>query len=179
MAAPATGPAEDTAPGRKPWLLGRVLWASVAGSALVALLAGVIAGLALHTLSASKQQVISVADPAAIQALQLDAGMVNQETGVRGYALSAKESFLQPYLSGLAQQRAAEATLRSLLAAVPRGPRHLAVASRLISDWQARYAKPTIALVRASGKPVISPAIDRGKAEFDAIRAAIGALQDD
>jgi len=179
MAALATGPAEDTAPGRKPWPLGRVLWASVAGSALVALLAGAIAGLALHTLSASKQQVISVADPAAIQALQLDAGLVNQETGVRGYALSAKESFLQPYLSGLAQQRAAEATLRGLLAAVPGGRRHLTVASRLISDWQARYAKPTIALVRASGKPVISPAIDRGKAEFDAIRAAIAALQDD
>ena len=70
----------------------------------------------LHTLSASRQQVISVADPAAIQTLQLDAGMVNQETGVRGYALSAPESFLQPYTSGLAQQRDAEATLRGLLA---------------------------------------------------------------
>ena len=179
MAAPATGQAEDTTPGRRPWPLGRVIWASVAGSALVALLAGVIAGVALHTLSASRQQVVSVADPAAIQALQLDAGMVNQETGVRGYALSAKESFLQPYLSGLAQQRDAEAMLPGLLAAVPGGRRHLAVASSLISDWQARYARPTIALVRASGKPVISPAIDRGKAEFDAIRAAIAVLQDD
>ena len=33
--------------------------------------------------------------------------------------------------------------------------------------------------MRASGKPVVSPAIDRGKAEFDAIHAAIATLQDD
>jgi signal transduction histidine kinase len=179
MTAVSAPPARETAAGRRPWPLSRIIWAGVAGSALVALVAGVIAGLALHTLSASKQQVINVADPAALQALQLDAGLVNQETGVRGYALSAKESFLQPYVSGLAQQRDAEAMLRGLLAGVPGGRRHLAVASSLISDWQARYAKPTIALVRASGKPVISPAIDRGKAEFDAIRAAIAVLQDD
>ena len=62
---------------------------------------------------------------------------------------------------------------------MPGGRRDLAVADRLISDWQVRYARPTIALVRASGKPVISPAIDRGKAEFDALRAAIAVLQDD
>jgi signal transduction histidine kinase len=179
MAALIAPPLRTTAASRRSWPLGRVIWAGVAGSALVALAAGVIAGVALHTLSASKQQVINVADPASIQALRLDAGLVNQETGVRGYALSAKESFLQPYVSGLAQQRGAEAALRSLLADVPGGPRHLAAASRLISDWQARYARPTIALVRASGKPVISPAIDRGKAEFDAIRAAIAVLQDD
>jgi signal transduction histidine kinase len=179
MTALTAPPARPTAVGRGFWPLGRMIWAGVAGSVLVALVAGVIAGVALHTLSASRQQVINVADPAALQALQLDAGLVNQETGVRGYALSAKESFLQPYVSGLAQQRSAEAALRSLLVGVPGGSRDLATASRLISDWQARYARPTIALVRVSGKPVISPAIDRGKAEFDAIRAAIASLQDD
>jgi signal transduction histidine kinase len=179
MTALTAPPARPAAAGRRLWPLGRVVWAGVAGSVLVALVAGVISGLALHTLSASRQQVISVADPAALQALQLDAGLVNQETGVRGYALSAQESFLQPYLSGLAQQHDAEAALRSLLAGVPGASRDLAAASRLISDWQARYARPTIALVRASGKPVISPAIDRGKAEFDAIRTAIAGLQDD
>jgi len=45
--------------------------------------------------------------------------LVNQETGVRGFALSANESFLQPYVSGLTEQRDTEATLRGLLAACP------------------------------------------------------------
>jgi CHASE3 domain sensor protein len=60
--------------------------------------------------------------------------LVNQETGVRGFALSANESFLQPYIGGLAEQRDADATLRGLLAAVPGGRRHLAAATRLIGD---------------------------------------------
>jgi hypothetical protein len=40
----------------------------------------------VQRLSADRHQVIDVADAAEIQALQLDAGIVNQETGVRGYA---------------------------------------------------------------------------------------------
>jgi signal transduction histidine kinase len=175
MASPATPPAP--AAGRRPWPLGRMIWAGVACGALVTLIAAVVAGLALQRQSSARHQVIDVADAAEIQALQLDAGMVNQETGVRGYALSATASFLQPYVSGLAQQQHAAASLRGLVAGLPAARGQLAAVDRRIADWQRRYADTTIAAVRARGKPVISPAIDQGKAEFDAIRAAIARMQ--
>jgi signal transduction histidine kinase len=156
-----------------------MIWVGVAGTVLVAIVAGVIAGLALHRLSASRYQVTGVADPAAIQALQLDADMINQETGVRGYALSARADFLQPYASGLAGQRKAVSALRGLTGDVPGAPRDLDTVAHRISAWQARYAAPTIAQVQAAGRPVVSPAVDRGKTQFDALRASIAVLEAD
>jgi signal transduction histidine kinase len=179
MTSPAPQRAEEPSVGREPWPLGRMIWAGVAASVLVALVAAVVAGAAFHTLSAARHQVISVADPAASQTLQLYASMINQETGVRGYELSAAPNFLQPYTSGLAQQRSAQAALRSLLGDVPGASRDLATVDRRISDWRVRYATPTIAQVRASGKPVISPGVDQGKADFDALRASVSVLQGD
>src|ERR1700683_4479974 len=179
MTSPAAQQAPEPSVGREPWPLGRMIWAGVAASVLVALVAAVVAGAAFHTLSAARHQVISVADPAASQTLQLYASMINQETGVRGYELSAAPNFLQPYTSGLTQQRSAQAALRSLLGAGPAPSPALATVDRRISDWQVRYATPTIAQVRASGKPVISPGVDKGKADFDALRASISVLQGD
>jgi signal transduction histidine kinase len=177
MAGPSDAPAMDRGAGRRPWPLGRMIWTGVACGALVTLAAALVAGIALQRLSADRHQVEDVADPAVIQALELDAGVINEETGVRGYALSAAASFLQPYVSGLAEQRDAAARLRTLLTSLPAARSDLAVVNRRIAYWHTRYAGPTIAAVRTSGKPVISPAIGQGKAEFDAIRAAISAMQ--
>ena len=179
MTSPAAQQAEEPSAGREPWPLGRMIWAGVAASVLVALVAAVVAGAAFHTLSAARHQVISVADPAATETLQLYASVINQETGVRGYELSAAPNFLQPYTSGLTQQRSAQAALHRLLGDVPGASRDLATVDRRISDWQVRYATPTIAQVRASGKPVISPGVDQGKADFDALRASVSVLQGD
>jgi signal transduction histidine kinase len=179
MTSTAADQAEEPNAGHGPWPLGRMIWAGVAASVLVALVAAVVAGTAFHTLSAARHQVISVADPAQTQTLGLYAGMLNQETGVRGYELSAAPSFLQPYTSGLTQQRSAQAALRSLLGDVPGASHDLAAANSRISDWQEQYARPTIAQVRASGKPVITGGVDKGKADFDALRASISVLQAD
>jgi signal transduction histidine kinase len=62
---------------------------------------------------------------------------------------------------------------------VPGASRDLTTVDRRISDWQVRYATPTIAQVRGSGKPVISPGVDQGKADFDALRASVSVLQGD
>jgi signal transduction histidine kinase len=179
MTSPAAQQAEEPNVGREPWPLGRMIWAGVATAVLVAVVAAVVAGAAFRTLSVARNQVIDAADPAATQTLQLYAAMLNQETGVRGYELSAAPSFLEPYTSGLAQQRSAQAALRSLLGDVPGTSRDLATVDRSISAWQVRYARPTIAQVRASGKPVITRGVDKGKADFDALRASISVLQGD
>jgi len=45
--------------------------------------------------------------------------------------------------------------------------------------WRARYAEPTIKQVRAPGQPVTGATTNQGKAEFDALRAALNGLQAD
>ena len=57
----------------------------------------VIGALALTDLTSARSRVVQTLDPAAFQASQLYVPRCsNQETGVRGYALSAQRSFLEP-----------------------------------------------------------------------------------
>ncbi len=101
---PAPGPV--TGPARR-WPLSRIV-----GVAVLALLAfsvaAVVAGaIALLSLRDARDRVVNVIDPAAAQAQLLDNALVNQETGVRGYALSAQQSFLDPYTTGRTAEQAA------------------------------------------------------------------------
>src|SRR5215471_13772849 len=75
------------------------------GSPLPRRLARVIGGAALDDLSSARDRVVGTLDPAAFHASQLEVALLNQETGVRGYALSAQPSFLWPYNNGQAEQQ--------------------------------------------------------------------------
>jgi signal transduction histidine kinase len=162
------------------WPLGRIIGVAVL-ALLVFSVAAVVAGaLALISLRDARSQVVDVIDPAALQAQQLDNALVNQETGVRGYALSAQQSFLAPYTDGMTEERTALDSLTQLASKLPAGTsadiHSVAVQAR---DWRAKYAEPTISQVSRTGKPVVSPDIITGKAEFDALRAKVAALQAD
>jgi len=154
-----------------PWPLSRVLGVIVLAMSLFSVAAMVTGGLALAHVNDERQRVETVIDPAALAAQQLYSALLNQETGVRGYALSGEPSFLAPYTQGLQAQQAAAGQLRPLLP-------QLSAASAVTlertltqaSDWRTRYANPSIQEVQAAGKPVVSPAILAGKAEFDALR---------
>ena len=162
------------------WPLGRIIGVAVL-ALLVFSVAAVVAGaLALISLRDARAQVVDVIDPAALQAQQLDNALINQETGVRGYALSAQQSFLAPYTDGMTEERTALDSLTQLASKLPAGTsadiHSVAVQAR---DWRARYAEPTISQVSRTGKPVVSPDIITGKAGFDALRAKVVALQAD
>ncbi len=149
----------------------------MAGTAVFAVLAVVIAGVALMTATHARSRVTSELDPASFQALRLEAALVNQETGVRGYALSANAGFLAPYTSGLAAETSAVRTLRARLTADPAASAELAQVVRQAQNWRSDYALPIIDQVRATGKPVIGPQAGRGKAAFDSLRRSVTALQ--
>ncbi|MET8413503.1 CHASE3 domain-containing protein, partial [Streptomyces sp. NPDC005195] len=53
--------------------------------------------------------------PARSTAFQLETSLVDQETGVRGYVLSADTSFLEPYESGVRDEATLSARLSTLL----------------------------------------------------------------
>ena len=161
------------------WPLGRIIGAGVLVAGLFSILAIVIGGTALANLNSDRGRVVDTLDPAAYRAAQLEVALLNQETGVRGYALTAQRPFLAPYTFGVAQQRAQVSALGPLLAGVPGGQTDLNHVLARASAWRTTYALPTISQVSAAGKPLVSAAIIRGKADFDSIRATLSALQND
>ena len=161
-------------PGRAPWPLRRIIGAAVLLMTVFSLAAVAAGALALAHLDGERQRVETTIDPAALAAQELYNALLNQETGVRGYALSAQPGFLIPYTEGLADEGAALAVLRPLLPRLPSASAALlAQTVKQADDWRARYAEPTIRQIRSSGKPVVSPDILAGKAEFDTLRGRL------
>jgi len=161
------------------WPFGRILGVGVLIVALFALLAIGVGGTALANLTTARDHVVNTLDPAAFHASQLEVELLNQETAVRGYALSAQQPFLQPYFAGLAGQRQQVTRLRQLLRGMPAANAELTLVLQRADTWQSTYAQPTITQVRTSGKLPPGTPVDQGKADFDQIRAALGALQAD
>jgi len=161
------------------WPFGRIIGIGALVAALFSLLAMGVGGTALADLTSARDRVVNTLDPAALRASQLEVELLNQETSVRGYALSAQPPFLAPYYRGLAGQRQQVTTLRQLLAGMPATMARLDLVLQRVSTWRSTYAQPTITHVRASGKPGTGPSVDQGKAAFDRIRAALAALQGD
>jgi signal transduction histidine kinase len=166
--------AEDAA---SRWPLGRIMAAGMLALAAVLIAAIAVGSLALNTLSNDRGRVVNTLDPAALHGAQLYAALLNQETGLRGYLLSAQRSYLGPYYLGLRDQRLQVTSLGSLLTDLPVARAKLAVARRSIAHWQSAYATPAISQVAASGKPMPGGDIAIGKAEFDSIRLPMAQFQ--
>jgi signal transduction histidine kinase len=162
------------------WPLSRIV--AITLLALLAFSAAAVAAgaIALVRLTDARGRVVNVIDPAALQAQLLDSALVNQETGVRGYALSAQRSFLAPYTQGVAAEASAIAALRSVAGQLPAPTASdLEAVLTQANYWRSHYAEPTINQLSRTGKPVLSPDIVTGRADFDALRARVAALQAD
>jgi signal transduction histidine kinase len=162
------------------WPLSRTIGAALLILLLFSVGAMVAGGIALLSLHDNRERVVSTLDPAALQVQRLDTALVDQETGVRGYALSGRKDFLEPYTNGVAAERDAIQALQAVIKQLPPGAAaDLASVTARARYWRTHYAQPTIDQVSRTGKPVVSPDVLNGKADFDALRAKIGALQAD
>ncbi|CQD07900.1 two-component sensor protein [Mycobacterium lentiflavum] len=135
-------------------------------------LAGAAAGAALlNRTDEVSRGLTDQIQPARRAALQLQAALRDQETGVRGYAIAADRQFLTPYYGQHAEQAAAEEARRLL------GQRvdlinDLDAVERAAANWRASSAEPLIASVVPTAPDVVNSRMaDRGKAEFDHLRA--------
>ncbi len=165
-------------PAPSPWPLSRIIGGAVLLMTLFSLAAVVTGALALAHLHDERQRIETTIDPAALAAQQLYSALLNQETGVRGYALSASAAFLSPYTQGMATEQAAVTELRKLLPQLPAASAaDLTQTLAQAHDWRTRYAQPTIKQIQHSGKPVVSPDILAGKAEFDALRVRLASFE--
>jgi signal transduction histidine kinase len=160
------------------WPLSRIIGAAVLVATLFSVAAVTVGAIALAHQHDQRQRVETVIDPAELAAQELNSALLNQETGVRGYALSGQASFLLPYTQGHTAEAAAIAQLRKLLPQLP--PAATADFNSAVNqahDWRTQYAEPTIKQVQAKHGPVLGADILAGKAKFDALRTRLGSFE--
>jgi signal transduction histidine kinase len=135
-------------------------------------LAGAIAGaVLLNRNDAITNEITGQIAPMRIAAYQMQAALRDQETSVRGYAISADPQFLEPYVAGQKVQATAAQVIRD----------HAGNRTKVLDDvdaietaaaaWRSSYAEVLIAEVKPGVPAVIDSATaDRGKATFDSLR---------
>ncbi|WP_424533110.1 sensor histidine kinase [Sphaerisporangium viridialbum] len=137
-----------------------------------------VAGSAVlrHTTQVSNR-LTDVISPARLQAERVQTALLDQETGLRGFLLSGKEEFLDPYRRGQVTEKQAATAIRDLAPGAPM-LRGLDQIERLSADWRTRHAEPMIERVRRQGaESVPAGQTEAGRHAFDALRAALTAQE--
>jgi signal transduction histidine kinase len=163
------------------WPLRRRLGTAIAVMALLLTAADVTAAVCLIRLSDAIHQRGDILAPALTTSAELLTSMVDQETGVRGYALAGDAHLLAPYQQGLIDERTQFAALSRSVGDRPVLARDIAALGASIDTWHRGYADPvrqaTAGRGAAAGRAV--GGTDGGKRQFDQIRAAAVQLDAD
>ncbi|HEX4060356.1 MAG TPA: CHASE3 domain-containing protein [Streptosporangiaceae bacterium] len=136
----------------------------------------VAAALTIVQLVGHEQQVSSDLEnsvlPAQAQAYRLQGALVDQETGVRGFGITGRPDFLQPYTAGLATESAAAAQIKRLADGSKQLSADLTGVEQAADAWRHSYALPLIALARHGplGGQDLS-LLDASKTSFNHLRA--------
>ncbi len=168
---------EERSSGRGP-LIGRLSvsrWFALAAGllGLLTAISAVIGALAISHLAHERTLVVDQIGPARTASIQLTAGLLNEETAVRGFALTGHEASLAPYTLGQQQAKSALATLATLshIPETTEAARETPLIRARVAAWQTQYAEPTIAAVRRDGPRASGRiGVDAGKALFDEVR---------
>jgi signal transduction histidine kinase len=110
--------------------------------------------------------------PARVSAYQLQGALRDQETSLRGYVIAADRQFLTPYFAGQRVEQQATQDITAQLGDRVDLIADLTAIERAGAAWRSTYAQPLISSVIPGAPNVVNPyTADRGKAEFDHIRA--------
>ncbi len=162
---------------RRPWTLRRRLGKLFLG--IGAALAVLVAALAVATVEfvTAGNRVVYRWQPAVTTSQRVLTDLVDQETGIRGYALTKDPVFLQPYRRSAAAQTADAAHLRSLIGSDAGVQRRLRRVLAAAHAWQTEIATPSIDAIGrgdASGSALIESQV--AKQRFDDIRVRASQL---
>ena len=150
----------------------------------VALFLILLAGIALGSIvEGARDKAVRRVDgtiiPARDELSSLLTSLVDQETGERGFLLTGKDQFLEPYTKGRIQSEASLRRLRTLLADDPDG---LAGVDRIrsrVSAWQQLAADFEINVKRSRRDEVVSALVSSGTGLqlFDQLRNEIADVE--
>ncbi|HTA13149.1 MAG TPA: ATP-binding protein [Solirubrobacteraceae bacterium] len=127
-------------------------------------------------LSDRRHVVLDQVEPALQASLRLENGLIDQETGVRGFLLTGESAFLQPFYSGHRAEQQAYAALRAQARIAP--SRLLAALEAVRARahaWRMEVVEPSLVHERRVGRSLAASAL--GKERFDAVRRALASLQ--
>lgn len=162
-------------------------YAVLAVMVLLVALGSVVGAELLHRTTVASDRLIQQLQPARAEAFRLQSAIVDQETGERGYALTADREFLAPYTEGRELESRSAARMRRLL---KDEPALLAGVDR-VQAAAARWRREVADLVVAGVTPGQPRPLDRraaiaAKTSFDELRtlfdrqnAALGKARDD
>ena len=139
---------------------------------LVVLAGAATDAVLLNRTDAVTRELTDDIQPARVSAYRLQSALRDQETSLRGYLIAADRQFLVPYDDGQrAEQQAAEDITARLSDRVDLIADLIAIESAGAA-WRSTYAQPLISSVTPGAPNVVNTeTADRGKAEFDHIRA--------
>ena len=103
--------------------------------------------------------------------------VVDQETGVRGFALARDEAFLEPYLQARGESRLLLASLEARVAGEPQQLGRLTRTAATLEEWEANAATPMINATRSGGDPGVIVRTGAGRQRIDAIRGELHDFQ--
>ncbi|WP_433665364.1 ATP-binding protein [Nocardia sp. CA-128927] len=132
---------------------------------IVVVLAAAAGAQVITNTTNATDRVLNQTQPALLQATRLQNALINQETGVRGYALTGDRQFLEPYSDGLAEQARAADQIRALVAGSPALLANLDAVQRAADNWRSNYARNSDA-----GPAALTATSAQGKALFDELR---------
>ncbi|MEJ3746017.1 ATP-binding protein [Actinomycetes bacterium KLBMP 9797] len=142
-----------------------------------------IAALAAGTATASRAQVdtlVNRAGPLRSDSEELLTAMVEQESAVRGFAVSGSEADVAPYTTGITDGRALIDNMTRLADGDEELLARLRTVDERAASWRRQVAEPVITTVRTQG-PAAGQALlnaDAGQ-RFEAVRAAVVDLQNE
>jgi signal transduction histidine kinase len=143
------------------------------------LIAAVVATLAVRNRQ-DLNQLLDRGTPLLVNAQTLVTALVNQETGIRGYALNGRTADLEPYNRGRVDEATSEANLLRLLADRPELAAQVSAIQAQAQSWRASVAEPVIRTVQAGDRERAQGLIDdAARGRFEGIRASLDRLQDD
>ncbi len=154
------------------WPLARLFAVGVATAAVVAVIVVALGGFALWRLSEARSALLDVGGPSTLAAERLSVALLDQETGVRGFELSGRAEFLDPYRSGLEAEQRNIAILRELSGDASRRPilEAVDVVEAAAVQWRTTYAEPLL------DPQAVPPPPDQGRELFERVRTELRTL---
>ncbi|MFN8051011.1 MAG: ATP-binding protein [Acidimicrobiales bacterium] len=125
----------------------------------------------------ARERLFDRLEPALVQTEKLRTALVDQETGIRGFAQGADLRFLVPYQTGQADETRLTRNLRRLLADAPEAHTALDAVTRQAATWRREVAEPIVSAPTTGPPSSADPVVLRAKLAFDEVRARVDALE--
>ncbi|GAB3857484.1 CHASE3 domain-containing protein [Micromonospora andamanensis] len=151
---------------------------------LVAIVGLLLIGVAVaETVVATRNRahidaVLNVTGPLRAQSQELLAVLVDQETAIRGYALTGEREDLVPFDTGRQREQQLATSMDRLLTTYPELRDEFQMVQQQAEQWRQTVALPVIAAIDAGGTVAGQQLLtDQSRQQFDQIRVAVDALQ--